>query len=275
MRSYQVLFALGLALLMVAGWRVPPAGAQAAGKPGTEGEAAKLDPATIWPASLDRIAGRYVFAQVASPGGLWRTDEKERRQVSLRELSAPARERLEAAEILISELKLPTQKDASQRVSPSKRGNLRYYQEQATGKLVMRGLPGVGGADGDAGSYSGPVHFEITHASHSNPSVAGVFNVRQQQEQTWGAATLDYADLQATPILPEGKADAELPAVIGNARILRSGVEIFAFVGWTEKGAGGAEQTFRGAVRLLRQTGPGNVRPARPETMASAVSRLN
>ena len=275
MRSHNVLLVVGLALLAAAGWQSTPARAQAppgAGQAGPGGEAAKVDPAVIWPASLERIAGRYAFTQISSPGGLWRTDDKERRQVSLHELSAPARERLEKAEIVISDLKLPTQKEASQRVSPSKRGHLRYYQEHAAGKLVLRGLPGVGGAEGDTGSFSGPVYFEVTHGSHSNPSVAGVLNVRQQQEQTWGVATLDYADLQAAPLPPEGKADEELPAVMGNARILRSGIEIFAFVSWTEKGPRGAEQTFRGSVRLMRQA-PGEVRPARPETMASAAAR--
>lgn len=219
-----------------------------------DGTEAVADPRTLWPAGLERIAGRYRFAQVASPGGLWMETGKEKRQVSLHELSPAMQERLKSAEIVIAELKLPSVVEASQRLSPAKRGMLRYYSESAPGKLTLKGLPGVGGEQDDKGEYEGPVLFTVEHASHSNPSVAGVLNQRRQQETTWGAATLDFADLGATPVPAEGgEPGEEVHAVVGNARILRSGVEIFAFVNWTERTDDGTEKRYTGSVRLERQ----------------------
>ena len=260
----------------------------------------RLNPQAIWPAGLEKLAGRYVFAQVASPGGLWERAGGESRQVSISQLSAAMREKLTRAEIVISDLKLPTTVEAEERLSPSKRGILRFFSESAQGTLRMRNLPGIGGADGDAGTYSGPVEFMVEHQGHSNPSAAGVLLQRMNQEATWGAATLDYADLNAIALPAEaqpgtgagaaagknsprkarpeagagGKEEAPDKAgagampdaegrrhpdegaehVIGNARVLRSGVEIFAFVNWTEKGKRG--RTYHGSVRLMRQDAP-------------------
>lgn len=214
--------------------------------------AAKRSAAAIWPASLEKIAGRYVFAQVASPGGLWESGPAGRKQVSINELSPEMRGRLTHAEIVISGLKLPSVVEASERISPSKRGKLRFYEESAAGRLVMKNLPGIGGEPDDKGEFAGPVSFTLIHASHSNPSVYGVLVQRQRQEATWGAAALDYADLSATPLVEEADPDEELPSVMANARILRSGVEIFAFVTWKE-GRGEAERTYAGCVRLVRE----------------------
>lgn len=212
----------------------------------------KVEPASIWPASLERIAGRYVYVQVASPGGLWERGPAGRKQVSINELTPEMRDRLTHAEITISGLKLPAEIEAVERVSPSKRGKLRYYEENAAGRLVMHNLPGIGSTDGDKGEFTGPVVFTLQHNSHSNPSVFGILNLRQHQESTWGVATVDYADLSAVPVVEGAKGDAEIPPAIGNARILRSGVEIFAFVNWEEQRPDG-EHTFMGAVRLARE----------------------
>ena len=268
MRTEHV-WMVGLILLVAASGRAAdPA------LPGS-GPEEKVAASEIWPASLERIQGRYLFVQVASPGGLWRSGDGEGRQVSLHELSPEARQRLEKAEIVIADLRLPTRKDASRRLSPSKRGYLRHYEEQAPGRLVLKGLPGIGGGQGDSGAYSGPVEFGILHSSHSNPSVSGVMTLRRQQEQIWGAAIFDYADLTATPPLPAGaKPDEEPIDAVGNARILRSGLEIFAYVHWEEPGANGATRTFRGCVRLAREdqfpkTAPPPLKPRETE-VASA-----
>lgn len=247
MRTPALLVALGLTFVGATATPVPSR-AQA---PDPVPDPAKVQPSEIWPASLERIAGRYSYAGVASPGGLWLSDSAGRRQVSVNELSAEARNRLTQAEIIISDLKLPAAVEASQRRSPSGRGLLRHYEEQAPGRLVLRNLRGIGGLSQDPGAYEGPVMFGISHSSHSNPSVSGILTLRRQQEATWGAATLDYADLSAVPAT--GQEDPETQPVIGNARILRSGVEIFAFVGWQEKSADGAERDYTGSVRLVRR----------------------
>src|SRR5688572_14347065 len=72
-----------------------------------------VEPASIWQAGLARMAGRYVFAQVASPGGLWETytpangGTVTRKQVSINEVPPAFRSGLLAAQITISDLKLP------------------------------------------------------------------------------------------------------------------------------------------------------------------------
>ena len=91
----------------------------------------------------------------------------------------------------------------------------------------------------------------------------------------WGAAILDYADLTAAIPLPAGAAPDEEPMLaVGNARILRSGLEIFAYVSWDEPGANGGTRTFRGCVRLAREdqfpkTAPPPLKPRETE-VASA-----
>ncbi len=164
-----------------------------------------LDPKTIWQGGLSKLAGTYVFAQVASPGGLWERHvlpdgRAVRRQVSINEAPRAFREKLQAATIVISDLQEPTRVEASQRISPSKRGMLRFYEEEGLGKVTVRNLPGMNGVDGSLGNYSGPVVLRLDHQSHSNPSVSGVLMQRQQQETTWGTATLDFADLSAYPV---------------------------------------------------------------------------
>ena len=221
----------------------------------------KPAPNPIWQAGLQQLAGRYIFVQVASPGGLWERFTPKQglstsRQVSINELPSALRDRLTKAEIVISDLKLPTQIEADERESPSKRGKLRFYNETGHGRLVMRNLPGIGGNTGDAGEYSGPVTFHIEHRGHSNPSISGILLQRINQEATWGVAAIDFADLTATA--PPKKEGEEAEIVIGNARILRSGVEIFAFMEWRTEAADG-ERTVTGAVRLARrdaQVGP-------------------
>ena len=231
----------------------------------------------IWPAGLERLAGRYTFAQVASPGGLYDRftpkDGKEAvRQVALPHLPAALREKLASAEIVISDLTLPSQLDAEERESPSKRGKLRFYTESAGGKLVMRNLPGVGGVSGCAGEHSGPVIFRLEHNSHSNPSVNGVLLQRKNEEPTWGAATLDHANLAA--FVPGEKPEDEGNPVLTNARVLRSGVEIFAFVEWTGEDAEGSH-SIHGTVRLVREGAPARpVGPARREPASRAPTKV-
>ena len=256
------------AAVCVAGITVAGTGArppESAGNKLTQAEAGKPRPEEIWPAGLQGLAGDYFYAGVASPGGLWKattaagSGARMRRQVSVDDLSAAAREKLTHAQITISDIQLPTQIEASQRVSPSKRGMLRFYDESAVGSLVMRNLPGIGAEDEDRGDFSGRVLFSLTHNSHSNPSASGSFKIRQREEPTWGVAALDSADLSATPHSGEGKQDEdahEAAPIIGNARILRSGWEIFAFVEWTDKDATG-EHSYSGSVRLLRRPDAG------------------
>lgn len=228
---------------------------KAPAKPPAKAEAAEplVDPKTIWPASLRSLAGRYVFAQVASPGGLWETrkdagGQAQLRQVSLNEISAGAREKLLKAEIAITVKEGPRRLEATQRTSPSKRGLLRFYEEEALGTVTVRNLPGMQGRD-DEVDYSGPALLILGHQSHSNPSVAGILHLRKQQEQTWGAATLDYADLLASTIPKDP--DGEGETILNNVRVLRSGTEIFCYVEWKEK-EGDVSRTILGAVRLQR-----------------------
>ena len=278
-RIGTMLLAAGLAMGTLA-----MAGAQAQAPPAPEereaAEAAPmLDPKTIWPAGLEKLAGRYVFYQVASPGGLWETFTPKngrsiRRQVSINQLPAAFRDRLTRAEVVISDIKMPVI-EASERLSPSKRGMLRFYSERAEGRLNIRGLPGIGGNADDAGAFSGPVLFRLDHGSHSNPSVVGILQQRMHQEQTWGAATLDYADLVAMPVPVEAPANGDKPRpqkapvkpkpgdaeaaddagdpvpVMVNARTLRSGIEIFSFVEWRQKGKDG-DRHYTGSVRMIR-----------------------
>jgi hypothetical protein len=252
--------ALALTTLSLTAWAAPAkkaAGTKtAAPAPATStpegGE--KVDAQRIWPASLDRIAGRYTFSQVASPGGFWERgagpDGAEvRRQVSINEVPAAFREKLLNAEVIISDLKSPRRVEASERLSPSKRGMLRFYEEDGLGSVVVRNIPGISGQE-EARDYSGPVIFHIQHQSHSNPSVTGVLAQRGNEESTWGAATLDSATLTANTIPKDEKDEGE--TIITNARILRSGVEIFAFVEWSEKDDT-SRRLITGSIRLVRR----------------------
>jgi hypothetical protein len=280
-RRSQVLLgaaAVGTALLLIVGAKAQdpaapekPEGAPQAGQPEQPAEP-MFDPKTIWPAGLEQVAGHYVFYQVASPGGFWEAfyparGRSIRRQASINEVPAAFRERLLKAEVIISDLKTPTTIVANERLSPSKRGMLRFYTETAEGRLTLRGLPGIGASQDDTGTFSGRVLFTIDHQSHSNPSVAGVLQTRIYQEPTWGVATLDYADLNAVALPPETPAGQapekaapkpgaedpdDVPPVMANARILRSGIEIFAFVEWRQKQKQG-ESTYTGSVRLIRR----------------------
>ncbi|MFN3650653.1 MAG: hypothetical protein ACK47B_13845 [Armatimonadota bacterium] len=274
---------------------------------GQPGDKRPMDPSTVWPVSLKRLAGTYRFDQVASPGGFWETREDRegrsvRSQIAITNLPPQLRRKLEQAEIVIKDLE-PSRIEAFERESPSKRGLLRYYTETARGTLQLKNLPGIGAQWGDDGVYSGPAQFVLDHQSHSNPSPSGVFQTRQYQERTWGAATLDYADLVAYPITPEkpeagqpgagkpGKQPGQKPApkpspkpapnakpqpdreedpedehpeenaVIGNARVMRSGLEIYAFVELEHQDNMGKRQ-FVGAIRMLRQGVPGGEPPA-------------
>jgi hypothetical protein len=241
------------------------------------------------------------------------------RQVSLWELSPATRARFEKAELIISDLEPSDLPNAREEVSPSKRGRIRFYSEYAVGKLTMRNLPGIGGDDEDKGTFTGKVEFGLTHQSHSNPSVSGILFQRMQQESTWGAATIDFADLEAVqltdgkpkpgprplpgrvtprsttqrpdasgvilasavtpaseveaiqlvaqkppapakpgsakpapskPSAPSHEEDGP-PAVIANARVLRSGMEIIVFTKWEEP-INGKMATYTGSVRLAR-----------------------
>lgn len=222
-----------------------------------------VEPASVWQAGLSKLAGRYTFAQVASPGGLWETftpakgGNITRKQVSLNELPPAFGDGLRTAHLTISDLKLPGELHAEERESPSKRGKMRFYEETALGKISLKNLPGIAGLQGDNGSYSGPVEFTLEHSSHSNPSVSGVFFARLMGESTWGAATLDFATLQAHRPSTDPKDDPEptLRAVLTNARVLRSGYEVFAFVEWEQKEKAGARD-YNGSVRLIRSDAP-------------------
>lgn len=249
--------ALALASLSLTAWAAPakkaggvkptvPAPAPAGGE--------KVDAQRIWPANLERIAGRYTFIQVASPGGLWERGEgadgvEVRRQVSINEVPAAFREKLLSAEVVISDLKSPRRIEAAERLSPSKRGMLRFYEEEGLGTVMVRNIPGISGQI-EPRDYSGPVVFHIQHQSHSNPSINGVLSQRANEEMTWGAATLDSATLTATA-LPKDEKDEGEP-IITNARILRTGVEIFAFVEWIERDQNSA-RLYNGSIRLARR----------------------
>jgi len=257
MRSQWWVFVAGVGVALAAA-RLPAALAQAAQQPPSG--PARPAPESIWPATLEKIAGRYVFVQVGSPGGFWEwriggNAPREPRQICINDVPAALREQLTAAELVISDLKLPTHKEASERRSPSGRGLLRFYSEHAEGRLAMKGLPGIGGEGGDKGTYTGRVQFALEHQSHSNPSVSGILFRRLQEEVTWGAATLDYADLEAIPIDPPGPdPDDPLPA-IANARVLRGGIEIFAYIEYFHQD-GDVERVIRGTARLMKAGQP-------------------
>jgi hypothetical protein len=213
----------------------------------------QADPKRVWPAGMEVLAGRYVYAQVASPGGFWDTvrgaDGRERmRQVAITHVPRDLREKLEAAEIVISDLTLPSRIEATEQESPARRGMLRFYDEIVRGKLALRNLPGISGGERE-GDYSGPVVFHLAHRSHSNPTVSGVFQTLQRQEPTWGAAYIDYGDLGATTIPAKEGEDGDI--LIANARVLRSGQEIFAFIEWRYKDDEG-DHHLVGSVRLRR-----------------------
>jgi hypothetical protein len=217
-------------------------------------ENAPPKPADIWPAGLEKLAGRFVFVQVGSPGGLWKVVHPKEgatvsRQIAIDDVEAQLRDRLKGAELVISDLKLPTKVEASEEVSPSKRGKIRRYTETVDGRLAMKNLPGIGGDTDDPGEYSGPVSFGLNHLSHSNPSRFGIQTLRDQQEVTWGTATIDYADLRAT--VPGKNPKDEEISVIENARVLRGGLEIFAYMEWRKLENGG-ETLYRGSVRLRK-----------------------
>lgn len=215
-----------------------------------------VDPRALWEGGLERLAGRYVFYQIASPGGLWEhTDHKDgtrsQRQVSINEIPADLREKLQKAELIISELKLPTLVQGDARKSPSGRGVLRFYAETSLGRLQVKNLPGASLDEQGSLSFDGPVTFRLEHQSHSNPSVSGVLIVRQNSERTWGAATLDFADLNATALPPKDKPDADPATILANVRVLRSAVEAFAFVEWAVPDAD-PPRKYVGSVRLAK-----------------------
>jgi hypothetical protein len=254
MKSYQVavsamVAAAALSMAVMATAQEPPKD-----KPEKPPAEPMVDARAIWPAGLDRLAGRYTFVQVASPGGLWETvvdangKTVKKHQVSLNEISPARRKALESAEISLALEEGPRRVQATQRVSPSRRGMLRFYEEEAFGKLTVRNLPGVQGGE-EAFNFSGRAHVRLEHQSHSNPSISGILRAREQQEPTWGAATLDYADLVASTVPQEPEGEGQ--PVLTNARVLRSGTEIFAYVEWTDKDGAASRRVF-GVVRLLR-----------------------
>jgi hypothetical protein len=290
-----------ISALLLAGASLASVGAQDQRPPETpRGQSAsQKPPKEIWPAGLADIAGHYIYVQVASPGGLWNRSRGEARQASINEVPAAFREKLLGAYIDILDLQTPTEIEASEYESPTKRGMIRRYTETGKARLVIHGLPGIGMDPEDKGEYKGPAEISIDHAMHSNPSVTGVLKTRTMEEGTWGTAILDFAHLGAfatptgaspTDRKPDaGKPGAAKPAkpgaaqaepgpsgeddprnvVIANARILRSGQEIFAFVEWSQKEADG-EHRYNGTVRLLRVP-PGTRRedllkpPSRPQ----------
>src|SRR4051812_10258548 len=103
MRARMIRVTAGAAVLLTAAAR-----AAASGDDNGKIEDPKIDAAAIWPAGLEKLAGRYVFAQVASPGGLWErtlpvpAGGTAPRQVSLNEIPAAFREKLTHASITIS-----------------------------------------------------------------------------------------------------------------------------------------------------------------------------
>ncbi len=215
-----------------------------------------VDPRTLWEGGLERLAGRYVFHQIASPGGLWEhTDRKDgtrtQRQVSINEIPADFREKLQKAELIISDLKLPTMVQGDARKSPSGRGVLRFYAETSPGRLQVRNIPGASLDEQGSLNFDGPVTYRLEHQSHSNPSVGGVLIVRQNSERTWGAATLDFADLNATALPAKDKPDTDPATILANVRVLRSAVEAFAFVEWTVQDAD-PPRKYLGSVRLAK-----------------------
>jgi hypothetical protein len=237
-----------------------------------DAKAPAVDPKTIWPVGLESLAGRDVFVQVATPGGLWERDGKGGvRQTALPDCPQELQNLLTKAEIVVSDLAKPTEVSADERTSPSGRGKLRFYHEEGTGKLILKNLPGIGGSQGDKGQYSGSASFSVDHQSHSNPSISGVLEARKRQEPTWGVACLDYADFHV--YLPEvpGKDNGEAPPIIGNARILRSGIEIFAYMEWEGKSARGP-RTYQGCVRLAK-TGA-QAPPAKPQRDVASRTAL-
>lgn len=268
MKRFQSVCALLVAVFAVTAGPAPAA---------ESGAEPAVKPADIWPAGLEKLAGRYLFLQVASPGGLWErfTPANPRlkptdRQVSINEVPAALRDRLTRAEIIISGVQAPTLVEASEKTSPSGRGKLRFYNESAIGHLEMRNLPGIGDREEQTGDFKGKVRFELLHGAHSNPTISGVQTLRLQQEMIWGAATLDFADLaafvgtEATAEKHQHEEDEEDEGVIANARVLRSGVEIFAYVAWTEKADDG-ERSYTGSIRLIRDDQITPPRPAGPE----------
>ncbi len=283
-RECRVLTARGAALIGIL-----LAGAATAQGGGDTAKPAAVDPKGVWPASLGQLAGRYLYAQVGSPGGLWmRPSNGTARQVAIDDAPAALQKQLRAAELVIGSVAAGTDVSASERPTPSGRGRLRFYSEEGAGRLTMRNLPGISGGGKVGAAYSGQAVFRLEHVSHSNPSPLGIFQTRQKEEMTWGAATIDYADLYAyfpdtpqehpgagkpapakkpaagtpTPKPPAGVGakpaappdDSELEgnAIISNARVLRSGREIFAYVDWTEK-LRGVEKRYTGSIRLVRR----------------------
>lgn len=230
----------------------------------------------IWPVSLEALAGTYVFAQVASPGGLWRRQAGGAtpgvRQMSIHEAPESFRKQLLSGRLTLSEVTTAGKPEASEERSPSGRGLIRRYTEEGSGRLVLKGVPGIGAREDDEGAHEGMVGLRLLHQSHSNPSPSGVFKTRLAQEPTWGAATLDYADLEAFLLPkkgPDGEPrpeaeDDEAGLIIANARVMRSGYEIYAFVQWIESKQG-VHQEVTGAVRLLRQEAPAGAPVDRPD----------
>lgn len=243
----------------------------------------------VWPVALADLQGEFRFVQVASPGGLWLRLRKAQggtvRQISLHEAPAEFRKKLEGAVLELRNVQRVGPIEVSDERSPSGRGTIRRYTENGSGSLVLKGIPGIGGESGDSGEHTGPVELELSHTSHSNPSPSGIFRLRLSQEPTWGAATIDYADLVAVAPpsarrqpaslqQPGQEEDAEPLIVVGNARVMRSGYEIFAFVQWLKEERDQLVDIV-GAVRLLRSDlypqGPED--PAAPGPLTKPLER--
>jgi hypothetical protein len=243
--------------------------ADAAAQSETEGDS--VDPKRIWPTSLTEMAGTYKFLQVGSPGGLWEYltpselgQPRKYRQVSINELPEAFRERLLKAEVVISDIQEPSEVSANERLSPAQRGQLRFYREEAPATVAVRFIPGIAGTDEQPDEFQGRVMLRLEHQSHSNPSISGLLHQRQRQEQTWGVATMDYADLTAFTVPPEGADPDEEDGglVITNARVMRGGMDIFAFVEWIDT-SDGSHRAYYGSIRLVRDM-PDLPPPARP-----------
>lgn len=226
--------------------------------------AGNVEPKAMWYNGLTQIGGTYQYVQIESPGGLWQEDrilnaKSEMKQVSINELPAALKEKLLKAEIQILDIK-QTSIEANQKASPGPRGQapyhgmLRTYEEHATGSLVIHNIPGIGLMDQDAGEFQGKATLELVMGNHSDPSDAGILSERLAGEMIWGSAAQmrNYATLEG--FKAGGVQDDPAAHVMANARLLRGGQEIVAYVEWTQK-TGKAERPeiiYRGAIRLAR-----------------------
>lgn len=222
-------------------------------------------PQAIWHDGLSVIQGKFQFVQVSSPGGLWIKDsiqgarEPLYTQVSMNELPGELQAKLKNAEIKL-QIVGSTDSQAEQSVAPGQRGqppyhgHLRRYEETGRGVLTIQGLPGIGLAENDRGEFSGEVDFSLESQNHSDPSDIGIFEERFKQEMTWGPAAQlrNYADLRAHR--HGATEDDSLAMPMANARLLRGGREIIAYIEWTSPNppAGISRRVYQGSVRLYR-----------------------